>query len=86
MSMTMPGFTAEAGIGASTTYYSGAAGHAFAPQGGQIRPALVAPPLCRTSSCQTVGSCRTRVRCCRSFNGKCTCTIVPCFFLGSAAA
>jgi hypothetical protein len=82
--MRMPGFTAEMGIGESATHYSGT--HAFGPagRGGQLRPAFVASPQCRTSSCVQVGRCMTKVRCCRSFSGKCTCQAVPCLFLGPA--
>jgi hypothetical protein len=25
-----------------------------------------------------IGGCSTRVRCCRSFNGICTCSTMPC--------
>jgi hypothetical protein len=84
--MRMPGFTAEMGIGASTTHYSGTAAFAPAGHGGQLRPALVAPVQCRTSNCMKVGRCTTRVRCCRNFNGSCTCQTVPCLFLGAADA
>ena len=80
--MRMPGFTAEAGIAKTTMYYAGAAAHADAGRGGQLRASLVAPTVCRTSGCLTVGKCRTKVRCCRSFTGACSCSTVPCFFLG----
>ena len=80
--MSIPGFTAEAGIGATTTNYSAAAAHAVSAGSGHLHPALIAMPLCRTSSCLTIGRCKTKVRCCRSFNGTCSCNTVPCFFLG----
>jgi hypothetical protein len=79
--MRMPGFTAAAGIGQSTGQYSGVVAHVGAERGGQIHAALVAPTLCKTSGCLTVGACRTRVRCCRSFTGACTCSMLPCFIL-----
>ncbi len=84
--MRLPGFTAEAGIGGSATHYWGGPAHAAATGGGQLRPALVAPPICKTSGCVTVGSCRRRVRCCRSFTGACTCTLQPCFIFPTLAA
>lgn len=80
--MNMPGFTAEAGLQPSNAQYGGAV-VASTGQPGQLRPALVAPNVCRTSGCLTVGRCRTRVRCCRNFSGSCSCRTVPCFFLGS---
>lgn len=82
--MRMPGFTAEMGIGASTTHYSAAPARGGAGFTGQLRPALVAQQQCRTSSCMRVGRCTTRVRCCRSLNGSCSCQAVPCFILGLA--
>jgi len=78
--MTMPGLTAEAAIGKSTTNYSGAGAHRATGYGREVRAALIAPTFCKTSSCLTVGTCRTQVRCCRSFTGACTCQTVPCFF------
>jgi len=81
--MTMPGFTADAGIGACTTHYSGRAGHGGAGGGGRLHPALVASPLCRSTPCMKVGGCTTRVRCCRLFNGKCSCTVQPCLTLAA---
>lgn len=63
--MTMPGFTAEVGLGESTTHYAGTTSHGGAGGGGQLSAALVAPTVCKTSSCLTVGRCKTRVRCCR---------------------
>jgi hypothetical protein len=80
--MRMPGFTADTATRRSTTHYSGTAAHSSAATGGQLRPALVAQQQCRTSSCLAIGRCKTKVRCCRSFNGTCSCTAVPCFFLG----
>jgi hypothetical protein len=80
--MKTPGFTAEAGLAESTTYYAGAAARSTAGGGAQVRAALVAPTVCKTSGCVTVGKCRTKVRCCRNFTGACTCSTVPCFFIG----
>jgi hypothetical protein len=80
--MRMPGFTADDGIGESTMNYGGAATHVAAGRTGQFRPALVAATVCKTSGCLTVGKCRTRVRCCRSFTGACSCSTVPCFVIG----
>jgi hypothetical protein len=77
--MRMPGFTAEAGIGASITHYSGAGAFASAAQGAGVHPALVAAQQCRTSPCRAVGRCKTRVRCCRNtFTHECTCSTLPC--------
>ncbi|HEV7804725.1 MAG TPA: hypothetical protein VGO80_02820 [Solirubrobacteraceae bacterium] len=84
--MTMPGFTAEVGIGESSTHYSGRTAHGGAVGGGQLHPALVAPTVCKTSSCLTVGRCKTRVRCCRNFQGICTCTTAPCYIVGGPLA
>lgn len=81
--MSMPGFTADAGVGACTTHYSGRAGHGAAGGGGLLHPALVAPSVCKTTPCMKVGACSTRVSCCRLFNGRCSCTVQPCY--GSAA-
>jgi hypothetical protein len=82
--MRMPGFTAEMGIGASTTHYSAASAHGAAGFSGQLRPALVASQ-CKTSSCMKLGRCTTRVRCCRNFNGSCSCQTVPCFIFADSA-
>jgi hypothetical protein len=82
--MTTPGFTAEVGIGKSATHYCGAGTQATAGRDSQVRAALVAPPICRTSSCIAVGGCKTKVRCCRNFAGGCSCSAVPCFFIGPA--
>lgn len=79
--MRMPGFTADAGLGQARGVYGGA-GAPSAIRSGSLSPALVAPTVCRTSPCVTVGRCRTKVRCCRDFRGSCRCSTVPCFFLG----
>lgn len=76
--MGMPGFTAETALGRNKYYYQSATVGSTSG----IVPALVAPTICRTSGCLTVGSCRTRVRCCRDFRGSCFCSTQPCFFLG----
>lgn len=76
--MRIPGFSAEATLGPSVGHYAGVAGGTAGPTGG-LSPALVAPPVCKTSGCITVGRCRTRVRCCRNFTGACTCKTTPCF-------
>jgi hypothetical protein len=76
--MKMPGFTAENGLAPSELRYAGKA-VATAGVGGHVQPALVAPPSCATSACVTVGRCRTRVRCCRDFTGRCVCRTTPCF-------
>jgi hypothetical protein len=81
--MTMPGFTAEVGIGESSTHYSGTTSHGGLRGGGQLQAALVAPTVCKTSRCLTVGRCKTRVRCCRNFQGTCTCTAAPCYVVDS---
>ena len=75
--MTIPGFTAETSLEPSTAHY--ATGAASAPPAGGVTAALVAPTICRTSPCFTVGNCRTRVRCCRTFTGACSCKTFPCF-------
>jgi hypothetical protein len=81
--MKVPGFTAEAGLGPTVEQYGrgvlGPAGDAS-----ELHPALVAPTVCRTSGCFSIGNCRTRVRCCRNFFGRCTCSTLPCFILGQA--
>jgi hypothetical protein len=81
--MRMPGFTAEAGSLPAQGHYRGVR-VAASMAAGKLVAELVAPwppnggmwP-CRTSSCVTVGSCRTSVRCCRLF-GSCICSTVPC--------
>jgi hypothetical protein len=79
--MRMPGMTADAALEATSGHYGGTAARA-ASRSGTLSPALVAPTVCRTSPCVRVGGCRTKVRCCRNFLGSCTCSTVPCFFLG----
>lgn len=76
--MRMPGFTAERGFRQTDTHYGGVA-HGYASQTSQLRPALVAPTVCKTSACVAVGRCKVRVRCCRDFRGTCTCRTAPCF-------
>lgn len=76
--MKMPEFTAEAGLRETVGHY-GSVGLASAGDAGELRPALVAPTVCRTSGCFTIGSCRTKVRCCRNFTGSCSCRTLPCF-------
>lgn len=77
--MGMPGFTAETALGRSGEYYYRSA--ALSSTSGLV-PALVAPPVCRTSACLTVGSCKIKVRCCRNFMGSCFCHTADCRFLG----
>jgi len=79
--MSMPGLTADLSLEPTQGRYGGAA-HAAAVASARLRPALVGPTVCRTSGCLSVGNCRTKVRCCRNFLGRCTCSTVPCFFLG----
>ena len=79
--MKMAGFTAEAALERANGHY-GRTAFTSARPAGSVRAALVAPTVCRTSSCLKVGNCRTKVRCCRNFLGSCTCSTVPCFFLG----
>ncbi|MDX6706626.1 MAG: hypothetical protein QOI48_2472 [Solirubrobacteraceae bacterium] len=83
--MRMPGFTAQAGLGQSTTAYSGTAAHPAAAPGAQLHLALVAQPpngfpptFCQTSGCMALGSCKTRVRCCHGLKGPCNCVTLPC--------
>jgi hypothetical protein len=84
--MRMPGFTAQEAIGQSTTPYAATAAHVAAALGAELHPALIAPPtngfppppFCKTSGCMPLGNCRTRVRCCRFFNGPCNCVTIPC--------
>jgi hypothetical protein len=79
--MSMPGFTANAALEPTRGRYGGTAATS-ATHADFLSPALVAPTVCRTSSCLIVGRCKTKVRCCRNFTGACTCSTVPCFFLG----
>jgi hypothetical protein len=79
--MRMPGLTAEVALEPTSGRYGGTA-LAAAPRSGSLSPALVAPTVCRTSPCVGVGGCRMKIRCCRNFLGNCTCSTVPCFFLG----
>ena len=73
--MGMPGFTAEATLGHSSEYfYKGAA----ADSASGLIPALVAPSRCWTSSCLTVGNCRTKVTCCQGIFGTCRCATKLC--------
>jgi hypothetical protein len=81
--MKAPGFTAEAGLGPTVEQYAVGVVRTR-DDTGELRPALVAPTVCRTSGCFTVGNCRTRVRCCRNFLGICSCRTLPCFVLGQA--
>jgi hypothetical protein len=78
--MGIPGFTAENTLGRKSGYYYRNSATVGSTNG--LVAAFVAPTACRLSTCFTVGSCRTRVRCCRDFRGSCTCTAVPCSFLG----
>lgn len=77
--MNMPGFTAETTLGRGGEYYYGSA--ASSSTSGLV-PALVAPTRCRISPCLTVGPCKIKVRCCRDFQGICSCRTAPCSFLG----
>jgi hypothetical protein len=77
--MRTPGFTAEAGLSRTEERYWGGAASGSPAYSGQLTPQLIAPPICRTSPCLTLGRCRTRVRCCTNFLGRCTCTAQPCF-------
>lgn len=77
--MRLPGFTAEVGLGQTDGHYGKAGGGAAGLAGGVV-PALIAPPLCSTSSCVRVGRCTARVVCCRTLSGPCSCRVMPCYF------
>ncbi len=79
--MKMPGFTADISLERDTGHYGGTLARS-GRRAGSVSPALVAPTFCGTSACLTVGGCRVRLRCCRNFTGGCSCSTVPCFFLG----
>jgi hypothetical protein len=78
--MRMPGFTAEAALGHANHSYRNQS-PATTRAEGELYPALVAPTVCTTSRCLTIGNCRTKVRCCRNFTGSCTCSATPCYYV-----
>jgi hypothetical protein len=77
--MSIPGFSAGSALGSPTASYATASPSSRRRSTGPLRPQLIAPlPICRATSCLTVGSCKIRVSCCRSFTGGCHCQAIPC--------